>query len=103
MPMSGKTYLRLRISSVSITASNARGSLGKGEVEDYIVPQAVILPVTVQKFTATLQDETVMLNWLVSNETDLRKYEAERSTDNRIFAMIGLKWWTTAAITTCLI
>lgn len=91
VPMSGITYLRLRMTNVSMTAADARGAIGKGEVEDYIVPQAVILPLTVQKFTATLQNEAVLLNWLVSNETDLRKYDAEYSTDNRVFTAIGTK------------
>ncbi len=89
MPVNGKTYLRLRISSEAMTATDARGLKGKGEIEDYIVPQAVILPLTVQKFTATLHNKSVLLNWFVGNETNLRRYEAEHSTDNRIFASIG--------------
>lgn len=91
MPMSGKTYMRLRLTNVSMSATDARGAIGKGEVEDYIVPQAVILPITVQNFTAALQNETVQLNWFVNTETDLRKYIAEHSTDNRVFTAIGSK------------
>jgi hypothetical protein len=89
MPVSGKTYLRLRLSTVNLTAANARGAFGKGEVEDYIVPQAVILPVTIERFTATLQNENVLLNWVMSNETDMSSYEAEYSTDDRTFSPIG--------------
>lgn len=89
MPVSGKTYLRLRLSTVNLTAANARGAFGKGEVEDYIVPQAVILPVTIQRFTATLQNENVLLNWVMGNETDMSSYEAEYSTDDRTFSSIG--------------
>lgn len=91
MPVSGKTYLRLRLSSPGLNANGAKGAAGKGEVEDYIVPQAVILPVTVQRFTATLQNNNVLLNWLVSNETDIRKYEVEHSTDEVTFTPIGSK------------
>lgn len=91
MPVSGKTYMRLRLTNVSMTPANARGAMGKGEVEDYVIPQAVILPVTVQAFTATAQNGSVSLNWIVSNETDLRRYEVEYSTDNRVFASIGSK------------
>lgn len=92
MPISGKTYLRLRLSSVTLNASNARGAFGKGEVEDYIVPQAVILPVTLQRFTATLQNSNVLLNWVVGNETDMSRYEAEYSTDEINFTPIGSKF-----------
>lgn len=91
MPVSGKTYLRLRLSTASLGANHARGAFGKGEVEDYIVPQAVILPVTVQRFTATLQNDNVMLNWLVSNESDIGRYEVEHSVDERFFSSIGTK------------
>lgn len=91
MPVNGSTYLRLRISTSNLTSNNARGSFGKGEVEDYLVPQAVILPVTLQRFNATLQHDKVLLNWLVSNETDMSRYEAEHSTDDRTFSSIGSK------------
>lgn len=91
MPMSGKTYMRLRMTNVSMSATDARGPMGKGEVEDYIIPQAVILPIIVQNFTATQQNEAVLLNWFVNTETDLRKYVAEHSTDNRVFTAIGTK------------
>ena len=89
MPVSGRTYLRLRLSTENLTSNNAKGTFGKGEVEDYLVPQAVILPVTVQRFTATLQSDKVLLNWLVGNETDMSRYEVEYSTDDRTFSSIG--------------
>ncbi len=90
-PMSGKTYLRIRISDVAMNGLSARGTLGKGEVEDYIIPQAVILPVTMQQFTATLQNENSLLQWNVASEINIRAYEAEHSTDNRSFISIGEK------------
>jgi hypothetical protein len=91
MPISGKTYLRLRLTSLPIGANGAKGAIGKGEVEDYIVPQAVILPITIQQFTATLQNSNVILNWLVNIETDIRSYDVEYSTDAIDFNTIGSK------------
>jgi len=89
MPVSGRTYLRLRLSTENLTSNNARGTFGKGEVEDYLVPQAVILPVTLQRFTANLQNDKVLLSWLVGDERDMSRYEAEYSTDDRTFSSIG--------------
>lgn len=90
-PVGGKTYLRIRISSIELFSSNATGTFGKGEVEDYIVPQAVILPIMLQQFTATLQNETALLQWQVTNEMNVQMYQAEHSIDNRTFITIGEK------------
>ncbi len=91
VPISGKTYLRLRLNNTPMTSASATGALGKGEVEDYIVPQAVILPVTVQDFTATAQNDNALLKWVVGNEEGIRQYEVEHSTDNSNYTSIGAK------------
>lgn len=91
VPISGKTYLRLRISNAPMSATSAKGFFGKGEVEDYIIPQAVILPVLIQNFTATPQNESALLSWSVGNEAAITMYEAEHSTDNIVFTKIGYK------------
>ena len=39
------------------------------------------LPVTVVSFTATKNNKQVMLQWIIENETNLSRYEIERSTD----------------------
>ncbi|MBL0358658.1 MAG: T9SS type A sorting domain-containing protein [Chitinophagaceae bacterium] len=91
IPISGLTYLRLRITDTTLTADNARGGFGKGEVEDYVVPQAVILPLTLVEFTASPQNENVQLKWELSQQTNISRYAVEHSTDNRVFTVIGTK------------
>jgi|GEM_PF-2121607 len=91
VPMSGLTFLRLRISDAVMTANDARGSFGKGEVEDYVVPQAVILPISLLQFTATPQNYNVQLKWTMGEQANLSRYEVEYSTDNRVFEKIGVR------------
>jgi hypothetical protein len=90
-PVNVVTFLRLRMADTAMGADNARGSFGKGEVEDYVIPQAVILPVKMLDFTATLQNETVLLNWVMSQQANISRYEVEYSIDNSSFIAIGRK------------
>lgn len=85
----GLTYLRVRIANVPLASSAATGSFGKGEVEDYVALQTLLLPVFLQKFTATPQDENVLLNWLVSSGNDVAQYEIQRGTGITDFKKIG--------------
>lgn len=86
----GYSYLRLRITNVTLTAANATGAFGKGEVEDHIVIQSLILPVLLEKFTAVQQRENVLLNWAVSKEINVQHYQVQYSTDNIKFTSLAL-------------
>ncbi len=56
----------------------------------YLVWQcAGIIPVTLIDFVAVKQNETVLLKWYASQETNFRKYEIERSIDANNFYKIG--------------
>ena len=48
-----------------------------------------ILPVTLVDFTAVKDDNSVLLQWQATRETNLAWYEVEHSTDGRSFASIG--------------
>ncbi len=89
LPLNGVTFLRLRMADTAMGADNARGTFGKGEVEDYVVPQAVILPLKMLEFTATAINESAMLNWTMSQQANISRYEIEHSTDNSSFVLIG--------------
>jgi endonuclease I len=48
-----------------------------------------LLPVTITGFTAQRNDESVLLKWYASFETNFRQYEIQRSTDGIVFSKIG--------------
>jgi hypothetical protein len=85
----GLTYLRVRLANVPLASSAATGAFGKGEVEDYVVLQTLLLPIFLQKFTATPQDDNVLLNWLVSPVNDVAQYELQRGTSINDFKKIA--------------
>jgi hypothetical protein len=49
----------------------------------------VLLPVKLISFTAQEKNNTIVLNWKATAESQLRRYEVERSTDGRNFTKIG--------------
>lgn len=48
-----------------------------------------LLPVTITGFTAQVNNESVLLQWYATQETNFKKYEIERSTDGLGFLKIG--------------
>lgn len=48
-----------------------------------------VLPVTITDFTAQKTNESVILKWYATYETNFRQYEVERSTSGRPFTRIG--------------
>lgn len=87
--VSGFTYLRLRIANVTLTAADATGAFGKGEVEDHIVLQNLVLPVLLEKFTAIPQDENVLLNWTVNKVNNVQQYQIQHGTSIAQFSNLG--------------
>lgn len=86
---SGFTFLRLRIADVTLTAADATGTFGKGEVEDYVVLKTSILPISLQQFTAMPKAEKVWINWSVASSANVHHYQVEYSTDNINFTGLG--------------
>ena len=62
-----------------------------GQVEDYsiIIPQALLLPVTLLRFDANEINKKVVLNWVTTNETNNKGFEIERSVDGKNYYSIG--------------
>jgi hypothetical protein len=54
-----------------------------------VTANGCVLPIKLESFTAAPQDKTVLLNWVVSEEINVLKYEIEFSTDGRSFWPIG--------------
>jgi hypothetical protein len=50
---------------------------------------ASILPVSFTSIDATQKDKTVKVDWFVAQETNIKKYVVERSTDGTSFTSIG--------------
>jgi len=56
----------------------------------YMVWQCTgVLPVTVTGFTAQKNNESVILKWYATYETNFENYEIQRSTDGIVFSKIG--------------
>ena len=85
----GISFLRLRIANVTITADDATGALGFGEVEDHVVLPGLTLSTLLEKFTAVPLTKSVLLNWTVGKETNVNKYQLEHSTDNLLFTNLN--------------
>lgn len=85
----GISFLRLRIANVTITADDATGALGFGEVEDHVVLPGLTLSTLLEKFTAVSLTQSVLLNWTVGKETNVNKYQLEHSTDNLLFTNLN--------------
>ena len=85
----GYTFLRLRITDVTLTAADATGDFGKGEVEDHLVLQSLVLPLLLSKFSAIPQDEDVLLNWTGSKSTNVQQYEIQYATNPAQFNLLG--------------
>lgn len=54
------------------------------------VPEGVILPLKYLSFDAVVNDKTVLLKWLTTQEVNNSHFEVERSFDNNNFSTIGL-------------
>ncbi|MBW7890100.1 MAG: T9SS type A sorting domain-containing protein [Chitinophagaceae bacterium] len=48
-----------------------------------------ILPVILESFTAVERESTVQLKWDISSNSDLHRFEVEKSTDGQSFSAIG--------------
>jgi len=88
IPAGANTFLRLRLTSQAngMTVNNATGWYPNGEVEDYMVPVNVLLPVELISFTARAeQNSRVVLDWTSSKEVNFLGFDVERSKD-------GISW-----------
>lgn len=85
------TFMRVRVTSASnsMTASNPTGYYNTGEVEDYQVMIASVLPVNLKYFDAQLNGNKVKTEWATSQESNLGNFAVERSGENGVWATIA--------------
>ncbi|SDF71573.1 Por secretion system C-terminal sorting domain-containing protein [Dyadobacter soli] len=83
------THARFRTTTDVLTVSTAGSSAKDGEVEDYFIPFASPLPVTLSTFTVEKQEQASVLKWSTTSETNSNRFEIERSADGKIWAKIG--------------
>lgn len=62
-------------------AQNGAVMLTNGEIEDYYVSYAVILPVTLSSFSGAAADCNARLTWVSATETNLKSYVVEYSAN----------------------
>ena len=87
--ITGYSFLRLRLSNVAMGPTNATGDFGKGEVEDYMVLQNLILPVLFEKFTAVRQEDNALLHWVKGKGANVQQFEVQYGITNTIFNTIA--------------
>ncbi|MDF2190656.1 GEVED domain-containing protein [Paraflavitalea sp. CAU 1676] len=73
------TYARIRTSTEAITTAQFTGALKDGEVEDYLVPFTVTLPLHLISFTGKLEGTRAHLTWITQQEENMEGFEVERS------------------------
>jgi hypothetical protein len=92
LPVGSSTFLRVRVTSSSngMTTSTPNDWFANGEVEDYLIPVNVLLPIQLLQFIATNEGNTrVLLNWKTAKEENFNGFDVERSTDGLDWDKIG--------------
>lgn len=81
-------FMRVRVTTDSISVAGTGGNRNDGEVEDYQLYDAT-LPVTLISFIAQKEDNGIALRWKTSNEVDFSHFEVERSVNGRNYSKLG--------------
>ncbi len=89
----GETWTETDINAgnfgVAISARRSVSGTNAGKVDHIriiVYYDFVILPVKLSNFSATKKNNLVELNWLAIDESNMNRYEVERSTDSRNFS-----------------
>lgn len=92
LPVSTRTFLRVRITSASngMTVNTPTHWFANGEVEDYPVLIEVILPVKLLNFIANAEGNArARLSWSTGKEINFKGFEVERSKDGFAWDNLG--------------
>ncbi|MGZ5286934.1 MAG: GEVED domain-containing protein, partial [Flavisolibacter sp.] len=92
LPTGSYTYLRVRITTGTMTTANPTGYFADGEVEDYRVP-VNMFPLRTQyvNFDVKKDNNKVSIKWNVNDEVAGSVYEIERSEDRHTWTKIHNK------------
>lgn len=83
------TYARIRVTTEAITTADVGGAFRDGEVEDYLLPFAMVLPLKLVSFSGSYVSSKVTLKWVTGNESTSSHFNIERSADGNNFSEIG--------------
>jgi hypothetical protein len=85
------TFLRVRLASSVLTASNATGWFSDGETEDYpVISSQYPLTIHLLDFNASLaRDKSVLLSWKAYADNEAAGFELQRSNDQSNWEKIG--------------
>ncbi len=78
--------------TVRIYGFNGTGSPGNGQINwrlDDVTVNGAILPVLLTNFTSSVVNSKVLLNWNTANETNLKGFAVERSSDAKNFSQVS--------------
>ncbi len=78
---------------VAVSAQrNAADDITAGQIDDINITvyySLMTLPLTLNSFTVTRDNKTVLVNWNTSNEINMDHFTVERSADGRNFTSLG--------------
>ncbi len=85
------TYARIRVSTEAIPTSAPGGAYRDGEIEDYLVPFLVPLPLPLRlvSFNGAISDHHAVLHWKTADEVNTDRFEVQFSSDGMNFSGIG--------------
>lgn len=94
VPLSGttglaNTYARIRTTTEAIAIGDAGGAFRDGEVEDYLIPFAVALPLRLSSFSGKIENQRTVLSWQMENESNPSRFEIQSSDNGTDFSTIG--------------
>lgn len=81
--------MRIRLSTATLTASDAMGIGNTGETEDYALDISSPLPVGLVNFSGKLVNNNVALQWKTTDNQDCDFFELEKAGDNGDFKFLA--------------
>jgi hypothetical protein len=85
----GYTFARIRVTTDLIGVNDVGGGFKDGEVEDYKIGFATVLPVNLVSFEGSYSERIVNLAWSTTEEKLIDKYEIQRGENASDFKAIG--------------
>ncbi len=76
-------------SRFTISVNTAEAASKAGDRFTIVLKPLALLPVTVTRIAATVADQVVQVEWSTANESGIRTYDVEKSTNGNLFSTIG--------------
>ncbi len=75
--------------TITIVTSGGTGTGQNNRLDDFSVTGLLLLPIKLTSFQANTNNNTVNLNWKVTQEVGIKNYEVEKSNDGITFNKVG--------------